>query len=281
MPSSNIINERQLRILESLARYTYLTTDQFVRLGIANHTRNVRDRYLRPLIQRRKPLVGYADFHDGLKRLPRIQFLTSHGLDVLMESQDGSAPKPYFPKGKVQFTRDYRHRVETVDCAITLDQWAEKTGQEIDLMEFYFQHESVGKGLAGVSRVEVRLDGQALIPDMVFRIKMTDGESRLYVLELNRQPKPQRLVEEIRLHTRAIDEGLFDAKYAHPYSHRVLSIYKHPVTMQSVMRELSSDRVFSREYLEHFLFADQKHLLHDLPKSWSYCDGTKSSHFQT
>ena len=41
------------------------------------------------------------------------------------------------------------------------------------------------------------------------------------------------------------------------FSHRVLSIFKYPKTMQSVMRELSKDENFSEEYSEHFLFAEQ------------------------
>lgn len=283
MASSDIINERQLRILESLARYTYLTTDQLVRLGIASHTRNVRDRYLRPLVQRRRPLVGYADFHDGLKRLPRIQFLTQHGVEILKEAHQGALSDFYYPKGKVQFTRDYHHRVETIDCAIAFDLWAQETEQEIDLLEFYFQHDGSqrGKSPKSISKVEVQLPEQTLVADIVLRINMQDGESRLFVLELNRQPKAERLVEEIKQHVKAIDQGLYDKKYSHPFSHRVLSVFKHPKTMQSVIEELSQDEVFLAEYQENFLFADWESFLRDFPASWSFCDDAKSTLFKT
>ena len=141
--------------------------------------------------------------------------------------------------------------METIDCAIAFDLWAQQTEQEVDLLEFYFQVDGAqrGKELKSVSKVSVQLPDKALIADMVFRVKKQDGESRLFVLELNRQPKAERRVEEIKLHARAVVLGLYEQKYSHPNSHRILNVFKYSKTIATVISKLTKDEVFSTEYL--------------------------------
>ncbi len=105
-----------------------------------------------------------------------------------------------------------------------------------------------GKELKSTSKVEVQLLGKPLIADMVFRSNMSDGENRLFVLELNRQPKAERLVEEIQQHAKAIALELYDQKYDHPHSYRVLNVFKSSKTMKTVMKKLSEEQEFSTEY---------------------------------
>lgn len=74
-----------LRILELLHTYRFLTPKQFLRLGVTTHEKSLQ-RALQRFATRGK-CVDFADFGVlPLKgRLPRVYFLTSRGAEYLAE----------------------------------------------------------------------------------------------------------------------------------------------------------------------------------------------------
>ena len=215
MDRLQILNDRKAQVLEHLGRFTYLTVNQLVDLGIAPQARNVRDRYLRPLTEGRYPLVGFGSFYVSNRPLPRIYYLTKRGVRALAEYWDVVPETIYFPTGKIQFTRDYDHRVATVDCLISLYQWTKKQGHEIDFCDTYFQVDGSQRkqGQQLTRRPQVSLEGTTVIPDANFRLNMSDGQQRLFTLELHRQPKTQRIVEQLEVHADIIRHELLAKKY--------------------------------------------------------------------
>jgi len=279
MDRLNVINERQTKVLECLARYTYLTVYHLQKLGIAPQPRNIRDRYLRPLTEGRSPLVGIGQFHVNNKRLPWVYYLTEHGAKAVAQLQEVPLDEIYYPKGKTQFTRDYQHRMETIDCMITLEQWAHSKGYEIEFWDTYFQVEGSQKKSSAPlkKRTEVILGDDKIEPDVNLGI-LIENTSKLFTLELHRQPKTQRIVQQLAQHAHFLRHEALSDKYNHPNLNYVLSIHHSYKAMQAVQKELSTSK-----HLEHveecFLFSDYKTLTRNITTAWVDSKGKPNSLF--
>lgn len=279
MDKLTILNERKTQVLECMARYTYLTVNHLVDLGIAPQARNVRDRYLRPLTEGRSPLVGSGVFHVSNKPLPWVYYLTKRGAEVVAELWNVPVDEVYYPVGKIQFTRDYQHRVETIDCMIAFEQWAEQNDAEINFWHTYFQVEGSQRKANQqlIRKTQVTLGGETIVPDLNLGI-LTQNTSRLFTLELHRQPKTQRIVQQLAKHADILRNEVLSEKYNHPHLHYVLSVHHSEQSMKLVQKELRrSDHC---EHVEEcFLFTHYQSLTSEFRNAWTNLTGLKTNLF--
>jgi len=254
------ISDKQLLILQYLARYTYLTTPHFITLGISKHASHVTGRYLKPLIEGRFPLVEYSDYsaieQGRTTRKPRIHTLTKRGRNILAEFLHVSPESIYYPINKIQFTRDYTHRVRTLDLLISFDQWTRSDDNQGNLIDPYFRYSGSQrkKGSQLTSVAAVSYSGGVFVPDANL-LHQTEENNDLFTLELERQPKSKRIIEEkLYPHAQILAEGVLSSKYDHELGHRVLFAFESVGTMEAVASFVATNRDFS-ELQQHFLFA--------------------------
>ena len=265
------ISEKQLLILQHLARYTYLTTPHLVTLGISARPNHVSGRHLKPLIEGRFPLVEYSDYtaiqRGRTIRKPRIHTLTKRGRDTLAEFLQVSADSIYYPVNKIQFTRDYAHRTRTIDLLISFDRLAQSEDSDRDIIDPYYRYDGSQrkKGSQLTSLARVPYSGGFLVPDANLYYQ-TEAEKNLFTLELERQPKAKRIIEDkIYPHAQIIAEGTLSVKYEHPFSHRALFAFESFGTMQTVASFLFHTKDFDQTLKDSFMFA----MFEDVKKDFS------------
>lgn len=224
-----LINSSQIKAIESLKIYRYLTASQMVRLGIYKTEKGLRDKILSKLKAQPYPLIKSVDFGfvAGKGRLPQLHYLTKRGALTLADLHGVGLDTIPYPIGAVQFSRDYFHRTEFINLHIALRQYAERTGQEVDFFHSYF--DSTGnqrqKNSQLIRDTQVQLNGETLIPDGNFRLAMHDGQSRLFTLELHKGTNTNKILAQLENHARIIESGLLANKYQHPFDNYVLSVY--------------------------------------------------------
>ena len=255
------ISEKQLLVLQYLARYTYLTAPHLVSLGISKHRNHVTGRYLKPLIEGRSPLVKFRDYSliEGGRnaRKPRLYALTKKGAEVLADHFQTPLDSIYYTKNpkEIDVVRDYTHRTRTIDLLISFDRASEHLDTE-NIFDPYFCYTGSQrkKGSQLTSLAAFEYSGGYFVPDANL-VHTKDNRKDLYTLELERQPKSKRIIQDkIMPHAQIIAEGVLSAKYNHPLSHRALFAFESFGTMHTVASFVATAPELS-ELQEHFLFA--------------------------
>lgn len=276
-----MISESQLNTLEALKVYRYLTTRQIVNMGIYGSEKKLRDRVIARLKQLQ--LIKSADFGSiaGKGRLPHIHYLTQKGALLLADLHRVSIDDIPYPV-KIQFSRDYFHRVKFVDLHIALRRYAQDTGQDLLFFDAYFdtQGNQRQRNSQLIRATQVQLEGKFIVPDGNFSLLMKDGQTRLFSLELHRGNDTKRIIEQLKNHARLIEQDLLPTKYAHPFSNYVLSVYENPQIMRAVQSRVPETPLLS-EYSEHFLFNAAETLEGDFSEGWHYFDESEYAHFKT
>lgn len=271
-----MINDSQLKALEALKTFRYLTVKQFVKLGIYKSEKGLRDKVLARLRLEPYPLISSTDFGfvAGKGRLESVHCLTKRGALVLADlDRVGLEAIPY-PTGAIQFSRDYEHRLEFISLHIALRQYAERTGQTVDFFHSYF--DSVGnqrqKNSQLIRSTQVFLGSKAIIPDGNFRLAMLDGQTRLFSLELHKGNNTAKILEQLENHAVLIEKELLPKKYNHPFDNYVLSVYDHQGTLEAVKKRFQDSARF-KQYQAHYAFNLWEVAQTDFAQGWHYCDG--------
>lgn len=269
-------SEKQLRTLEQLGVYRYLTVRQMLQLGIGKTEKEIRDKILPKLKTTSYPLIKSVDFGfvAGIGRLPQIHHLTKRGALALADLHGIGLDTIQYPVGSVQFSRDYFHRLEFISLHIALRNYAETTGQTLEFFHSYF--DSTGNQRRQNSQLirdtQVSLHGKAIIPDGNFKLAMTDGQKRLFTLELHKGNNTGRILEQLETHAHLIERELLPKKYQHPHDNYILSVYDHAGTLEAVKRRFQ-DSDLLREYLNYYAFALVDDLKADFSSGWHYATG--------
>jgi len=116
------------------------------------------------------------------------------------------------------------------------------------------------------------LNGQAVIPDGNFRLAMTDGQKRLFTLELHKGNNTGRILEQLETHAHLIGRELLPKKYQHPHDNYILSVYDNAGTLEAVKRRFHTSPLLA-EYRNYYAFNIADTLQADFAHSWHYADG--------
>lgn len=255
------ITETQLRILERLNDYRFLTVQQMQRIGIAKNTQTIH-KAIKALHDAGKRLVNYAEFgtFPTLGRLPRMHYLTKHGAKVLAEALRIDQSEISYPKGVKVFSRDYFHRVETIDLHILARSFCEAhEGVELDFFQVYFEHTGANhwgdpsKPKREALNKIIIDENTALIPDCVFRISDPNGKPFLFVGEIYRGHSTKRLQQQLYKYLASIQTGAINNAYNYLSGFPILIICEREKAMNSLMNRIKGDQGF--KYAEdYFLF---------------------------
>lgn len=260
------ISQGEERILRALARFQYLTSSQFVRLGAAKSKASIYP-MLRRLCDTQKPSIAHIHYNGSptTGRLESVYFLTAQGVKVLegLGLENRSIKRPL--RRDVSFSSDYHHRVWTVDFFIEALRFCEAQSYELGEFYYYFQQRSGSnrnnKGGRSLSdtRLDIEMKGYgSIIPDGVLLIRREPERPIFGLFEQHNGKDTGKLLRQLEGHRLAISEGLPSMKYNVRHEgkfvgNRVFVSFQREGCMQATMHRLAKDPSF-QPFLGHFAF---------------------------
>lgn len=168
------ISPQKRKALFALSKFRFLTTPQFLRLGLSKNDKSLREKTLTPLANRK--LIEIKRFGMGL---PNIHCLTEKGAKLLSDIYSQPIEDFPFPKGKVQFADNrLAHRQAQVDFHIGLQLWADHN-EDVELMiaeqDFIVTGSRHYKNFTPVTEIKIPGSRMPIIPDGVFGIEHASG----------------------------------------------------------------------------------------------------------
>ncbi len=274
------LTENQITAIELLATYKYLTSSQFVKMGLYKK-RGYLTNALKLLIDMKRPLLAKHDFNPINGKLESFYYLTKHGKKFLIEELDYPDAKIKVPSGLNHFRfKDYYHRRSTIDFHIYLTMWLESKNGTIDFFNYYFdkagnnRSDDRSKYVTALNKV-ILDQNTAFIPD-VNTMFSVDHKKYLYLFEQHNGKDSKRLFEQLYVHINAIANGAVAKKYDVKKSHRVAIVCEHDSVKKSVIARLQKEKGIER-YNPFFLFKTSAELEEDFYHNWTLINGEQSN----
>lgn len=253
------IKESQLRILENLHIYRFLTARQMRALRIGS--RNSLYERISELNQSHKKYIDWVDFgtRPEIGRIDRLMYLTKHGAALLAEALQYPLSQISYPKGRVPSYRDFTHRTQTVDLHISARTWCEANDAEMDFFQTYFEHQG-GNNFTDPNQPKRRAvntitlkSGREFIPDCIFKIIDKNAKPYIFTAEIYRNHNTKRTHAQLSQHLQAIGEGTISTLFSYSRAVPVLVICEKKGAMQALQKRLAQDPAFSQSE-RYFLF---------------------------
>jgi hypothetical protein len=241
------LKETQINILKNLAKYKYLTTKQIISIGIVKSMPN-----LNPLLidMRKKPkaLVNRIVFgvHPKVGKLNDIYFLTRKGVVFLIENDKNgefTEHKIKYPKNTSSlFYNDYFHRINTIDFLIRFNDFITINNYKILLCDTYFDKVSdKTKKQILKAKTQIKLinasDTKSIIPDCNI-IYIAKKQRHLFLLEIANGKNTKRILNQIKLHILALNEGAPSRKYNLEKANRLVMVFEYESIMGITIKHL-------------------------------------------
>lgn len=195
----------ELRILELLERFRFLTRPQLHRAGVecsADHLGDV----LRSLERRRYVGAVRSAVAPGVGRLPFVYYLREPGAAAVAEANRLDLETLAWCEGTPQLTHDLEHRSACVDVHLWL---ADVLGDALASFWPYYTMTSSKEGTRLASRHASRMvvDGKAFVPDALFTVEKS-GQRFGYVLEVQRAKRRASLRDQVAKHAHVVREKI-------------------------------------------------------------------------
>ena len=260
------LQETNLKILELLKRFKYLSSSQLIKLGVASSqpaTSRILQRFFKNKDEVIKsPLINKLTFqpHPTRGKLENLYCLNKRGALFLSEYLDKDLSEIEYVKGSGFFAKDYFHRVTQIDYHINLYLQSQKEGFTIDFFYNYFDKTGSNNSNSN-QRLEAKTkivyeDGSFFIPDGIYKITKTisDGTKQqfYYILEIHKGNDTKRAIETIEKNIKALVDGCIAKKHNYKYSHRVVMIFDSETIKISVLKRLNNIKKFT-EFKDYFL----------------------------
>lgn len=250
-----------IRILERLARYRFMTVAQLIAAGAGKDRKHLGQVLSRLVRQKHVGMLAWG-VRPGLGRLPRMYYLKPRGAAALAayHREEASLYRPV--KTTPKFTVDHLHRRYCVDCHIALDRAMDAEGGTIAAYAAYYGGPGPQPGPDGADKadaVKIRLTGgRTLIPDAVFDLERGDGRRQLHALEvcLDRGGTDRRrIVRQIEAHCEAIQDGALSDALGLNRGYRLLCVFETGHSRDTVRQRLK-DSGIGRDFAPLILFGN-------------------------
>ena len=262
MSKINIESEKQLLILEALARYKFLTISQMIQLDLAGEKKHKTylNTLLKKMRERKRPTISCIKFAGTHKFQQReyVYYLTKYGANDLILNTGINSSQINRPIGtSSMYERDYSHRKCYIDVKISLHQWADKNEIDVILYDNYYDY--LGSSHGGTLRAKTSIalgdtkEGR-IIPDGIF-ILDNYGSPKLYAIEIHMGRDTLRAMRQIMNHKIALDTGAISTHYGLEVGNRVLYVFENKNIMERVIQGVKDNRSISEAYYPYFLFA--------------------------
>ncbi|MEL6669855.1 MAG: hypothetical protein AAFP08_12845 [Bacteroidota bacterium] len=265
MTKINRFRPKEIAILKALARYKFLTYDQMIRLGIANHTSNLSS-VTKGLREVKRPYIKKIPHRVGT---PIKHFLTKRGKDALVELYHLQESDINYPIGSILTdTQDQKHRTSIISIQIEVDLAAQAEGLEMLFCDRYFDttgNNRVDKNLKSKTAFHCT-DTQTVKADLIFSLQ-TPKQQEYYVLELENGKDSAKAVDKCINHAKALLKGSLNEKLGFSTGYRALWVFEYKSIMEKVIVKLQSISLFEHLH-EYFLFKPLNQIEKEILSGW-------------
>lgn len=264
------------KVLDALAKYRYMTVKQFVLAGISPSPQYLRRGVLAPLHTRvRGKLIEFVEmgFEAGKGCKPRVYFLTEHGAKAIAEYERCEETAIPYPKGGMQYARDFYHREAYIDYLIIFHRWLEHVGGRTLGERHYFDSQgSNRKGTQSHAMTRVALSDGFIVPDGLVEFE-AGGKRRVAAVEIHRHTDPKRCAEQLEKHMAAVKEQAVTGLFGGDGASAVLSVATERGMSERIRARMRETRDFLPHFLPIFRFACMEDIRADYGTAWVYADG--------
>jgi len=276
------LKENQIVAIKLLAKYKYLTSSQFVKMGLYKK-RGYLTNSLKSMVDQKKPLIAKHDFNPLNGKLESMYFLTKYGKKFLMEELDFNEDKIKAPKSLVSvYLKDYFHRKYTVNFYIQFNMWLDSTKGKLIFLNYYFDksgNNRISKASKHVTALnKIIIDkGNSLIPDINAKFSLNDKEN-LLLFEQHNGKDTNRLYEQLEVHISAIFKKAVSKKYNFKKVYKVVVVCEYESVKISVIQRLKKVNGIEH-YNNFFIFKTNSELEKDFYTNWTLISGEQVNFF--
>lgn len=271
------LTKNQLTAIKWLSIYKYLTSSQFVKMGLFKR-RAYLTTSLKSLLNMKKPFIDKHDYNPINGKVESLYYLTNHGKKFLVEELEYNESQIKAPRGfSTNSLKDYFHRRYTIDFHIALNQWLLKNNGKIQFLNYYFdkagnnRDKGMNKKVTALNRITFK-NGVSFIPDINAMFTLSNKD-HLFLFEQHNGKDAKRLFEQLYTHIIAIAKGVVSNRYNHKNKgHRVVVICEEESVKSSVINRLSKENGIEH-YNSFFIFKTNDELEKDFYSNWTLING--------
>ncbi len=267
------ISNGQMKILEALSKFTFLTVPLIDALGIYKNKISIY-RSLKGLKERSKPLVYSQNFGVHARgQLHSLLFLSKYAKEILMDNSHFEKDIN-IPSNKTFVSTDYFHRVANIKTHLYMDLYLQSLeNAAIIFLDYYFSKASRNEHTYARAKNRIDLENDNyIIPDIVSKFHI-DEKEYLYLIEIHFGSNSNKAFVQCLQHIKAIDLGTPKKKYQHQKNNRVVFIFENESCMNAVMKKMNSNADI-KKYLNLFLFKTLDSMQDDFANNWKKFDGS-------
>ena len=274
------LTENQIKAIELLSIFKYLSSSQFVKMGVFKK-RSYLTNSLKILLDTKNPLISKHDFNPINGKLESFYYLTKYGKRFLINECEYDEIQIKVPSGVNQiYLKDYFHRKYTIDFHIAFRQWVESQEGQVDFLNYYF--DKAGNNRSGNDYVtalnKIQLDESiSFIPDI--NEKFTINEKKYhFLLEQHNGNDSKRLFEQLYVHIHAILKQAVSLKYDYKKPYKVVIVCEERSVKDSVIKRLAKVQGIEH-YNNFFIFKTNDELEEDFYTNWTLINREKTNFF--
>ncbi len=272
------LKDKHIEAMKHIATYKFLTSSQFVELGLYKYTGDVTNSLKKLIDQHKYPYIDKITFPFNQGKLEYIYYLTNKGVKFLIEDLDYPEEKIKITKSKPVSPRNYFHRKWIVDFHIFLREWLNANHGEIIFLNYDFDRvgnnrvKEKSRHLKAVNSLELD-NGVSFIPDTITKFKVAERDY-LFLFEQHNGKSSKRLIDQLCIHAIAISEGIASKKYNFERSNRVVVICEFETLKNIVTYKMKQMKIFDN-FHNYFIFKTNDELKNDFFTDWSLISGKK------
>jgi len=277
------LKENQITAIKWLAQYKYLTSSQFVKMGLYKK-RGYLTNSLKVLIDMKKPLMAKHDFNPINGKLESFYYLTKYGVKFIIDELDYPESKIKAPHGLAHLSsKDYHLRKLTIDFYIFLNKWLESKSGNMSFFNYYFDKSGNNRSNDNNGHVTtlnkvILNNSNSFIPDVNTMFSIND-KTYLYLFEQHNGKDSKRLFEQLYVHIIAIGKGAVAKKYNIKKSHKVIVVCEYESVKNSVIHMLQKEAGIEH-YYNFFIFKTNDELKEDFYTNWTLISGEQVNFLQ-
>lgn len=260
------LTERQILILEALARFKFLTTNH-LQLIFSKKSNSYINSAIHDLKQVKYPLVKSLSFGviPWKWRLANVHCLTYSGAKFLQQSLGYTEKNTHYPKGRNSFfSRDYFHRIATINFNIRLQKWLANHNHWLTLFHLYFNKSPVHNYRKAMTAV---FNGnQWLEPDWI-ALLWVNNEKHLIIFEQHNGKDTQRAIRQMINHAYALASGVYSDAYEVSKPASIYYVFELESCMKAAIREFWN-HVGLNNFSQYFLFKSIESLEQSFYQNW-------------
>ena len=260
------LTEKQIKILEALARFKFLTSQQ-LQLIFTLQSCSYINTAIRKINTWKTSLITSIDF--GIApwkgRLARVHFLTLPGVRFLTKELGYPESKILYPKNRNSFfQRDYFHRIASVNFNIKFQQWLANNGYGLHFFNLYFNKSKEYNYRRSITAVAIWK--QWIEPDWI-GLFLAFNKRHLFIFELHNWKDTQRAIRQMVNHSFGLASGTFSDFYKIKKAAKIYYVFENESCKKAVMREFLNHSGLSK-FQDYFLFKSKQELAVDFSTNW-------------